>query len=223
MKRNVKLNGKELTFDLPTEADQSVFDEIYRDKEYRGVEGILQNAKVILDLGAHIGLFSVYASVLAAEGAKIYAFEPDERNFLIMKEHLKMNGVRNVQVKNVAVGAESGERELYLSEDSHNHSFIGVGEGKKVRAASLPDILRKNRLEKVDLVKMDIEGAEFEVMEALTGEDFSKIKSFYIEYHELTGEMRSSDLMKQLAVQGYTVERVFSNYDRKMGYLIARR
>ena len=56
MKRNVKLNGKELTFDLPTEADQSVFDEIYRDKEYRGVEGILQNAKVILDLGAHIGL-----------------------------------------------------------------------------------------------------------------------------------------------------------------------
>jgi FkbM family methyltransferase len=223
MQRKIKLNNRELTFDLPTEADQSVFDEIFRDKEYRVVEDILINAKdTVLDLGAHIGLFSIYASVLNGGKASLFVFEPDEINFAAMKEHLKLNGVKNIQCKNVAVAAESGERELFLSADSHNHSLIGEGVGKKIRTTTLPDIIRKFRLEKIDLVKMDIEGAEFEVLESMEESDFAKIANFYVEYHEYANDKRGSDLMRLLAMNNYRVERRVSNYDNKMGYLVAR-
>ncbi len=220
MQKRIKFEGRELVFDLPTEADQSVFEEIFRDREYRELEDILRKAEVVLDLGAHKGIFSVYASVLGVE--QIYTFEPDVDNFAAMKEHLKMNGVKNVLAKNVAVAGVSGERELYLSEDSHNHSLIGGGDAVKVRATTVTDILRKFRIESVDLLKMDIEGAEFEVLQAMGAEDFSRIDNLFVEYHELSSEVKVSQLREILKFHQYAVVQRVSVYDKRMGYLIAR-
>ena len=83
--RKVKIFAKELVFDLPGEADESVFDEVFRDREYRMVDSIISKAKTIFDVGAHIGLFSVYAGVLNPS-ARIMAFEPSEVNFALMKD-----------------------------------------------------------------------------------------------------------------------------------------
>ena len=180
MIKEFNLNGKKGKISLETDADLSVFEEIFVDRDYKVLNKIIGEASVILDLGAHIGCFSIYAGVLNS-GAKIFSFEPEERNFALLKENLKLNNV-NAVVKNVAIGGVDGNRELYLSSDSHNHSLIGSGEGKKVFVRSFDGLIEKLGL--VDLVKMDIEGAEFEIFENVSDESLGKIRSIYIEYHE---------------------------------------
>jgi FkbM family methyltransferase len=270
MNKHVKIFGRDLEVLVESDADNSVFEEIFLDRDYAMCDEVVKGAGgsgaggrggagefsggVILDIGAHKGYFSIYASVLAGVsgnvsgnvsggrdgvgvggGVKIFAYEPEEKNFAVLKENLKMNRVKNVFAKNVAVGGKDCVRELFLSKDSHNHSFFGEGAGvvaKKVNCVSLEKII-ENHLAKegcgfVDLVKMDCEGAEFEILEGLDSyigcaEIFKKIKSFCIEYHEFSEGMRAEKLVKILRGRGYKVEVKKSRYDSRFGMIWARR
>ncbi len=223
MIRNIKFKGHNLSFDLPTEADQSVFDEIFRDNEYRDIEDLIVKAKnPILDLGAHKGFFSIYASILNENSAQIYAFEAAEENFLEAKKNFKENHIKNVKIKNLAVWTEDTEKEFYFSEDSHNHSFYGEGEGKKLRCTCLESIFKKNRLEKVDLIKMDLEGAEFAIIENASLDLLKKIKTIFIEYHLDVNRDGLNILKNKLQAAAFKIEQKKSAYSRELGYLIAK-
>lgn len=223
MIRNIKFKGQNLSFDLPTEADQSVFDEIFRDNEYRDIEDLIVKAKnPILDLGAHKGFFSIYASVLNENNAQIYAFEAAEKNFLEAKKNLKENHIKNVKIKNLAIWTEDTEKEFYFSEDSHNHSFYGEGEGKKLSCTCLESIFKKNRLEKVDLIKMDLEGAEFAIIENAPTDLLKKVKTIFIEYHLDVNRDGLNILKNKLQAVGFKIEQKKSAYSRDLGCLIAK-
>ena len=223
MIRNIKFKGQNLSFDLPTVADQSVFDEIFRDNEYRDIEDLIVKAKnPILDLGAHKGFFSIYASILNENNAQIYAFEAAEENFLESKKNFKENHIKNVKIKNLAVWTEDADKEFYFLEDSHNHSFFGEGEGKKIRCTCLESIFKKNRLETVDLIKMDVEGAEFAIIDGVTTDLLKKVKTIFIEYHLDVNRDGLNILKKKLQSSGFKVEQKKSAYSRDLGYLLAR-
>jgi len=218
MIREFNLNGKSGKISLETEADLSVFEEIFVDRDYKVIDSQLKNAKVVFDIGAHIGCFSVYAGILNPN-VKLFGFEPDERNFSLLKENLKVNRIEGV-MKNVAIGGVTGDRRFFLSSDSHNHSLLGNGESVKVFVRSIDDVL--NKFDHVDLVKMDIEGAEFEIFNKISGNSLKKIGSFYIEYHESEG--RSADvIIETLKSAGFKVTKKASFYDKSMGFILAGR
>jgi hypothetical protein len=79
-----KFQGKELFLALDSEADESVYEEIFVDRDYRLLDEYFKKAKLIVDIGAHIGLFSLYASVMAP-AAKIISYEPEESNYAKLK------------------------------------------------------------------------------------------------------------------------------------------
>lgn len=217
MIKEFNLNGKKGRITLETEADLSVFEEIFVDKDYRILDKVISDSFTIMDLGAHVGCFSVYVALLNGS-AKIFSFEPDVRNFSLMKENLKLNHVRSVVAKNVAVGGFDGDGELFVSEDSHNHSLMGEGESLKVSVRSFDGICKK--FEKIDLVKMDIEGAEFEIFANISEVSLNRVGTFYIEYHEREG--RSVDvIINRLKRAGFKVEKKVSFYDSNMGFLLA--
>ena len=218
MRRKFKIFGKDGEVELRDEADMSVFEEIFVDRDYRMVEGILEKAQVVVDVGAHAGFFSLYARMANAD-AKIYAFEPAADNFQMMKENHKMNRVKDVVLKNVAVAGEDGQRQFVLSGDSHNHSFFGKGETIEVRAISLNTIFERYRLDEVDLVKMDCEGAEFEILESF--EKFGQVKAFYLEFHEYQPGMERDKLLNLLRNEGYKCQIFPSRYDSRMGFVFA--
>jgi len=118
-------NKKQVIADLNSDADESVFNEIFLEKDYRPVEEIIKRAKnPVIDIGAHIGLFSIYVRTINPT-VIIFAYEPEKANFQALKSNLKLNHVEaNIIVKNLAVGAREGEKALYISPDSHNHSFV---------------------------------------------------------------------------------------------------
>lgn len=226
MIKSVVFNKQSLAFELVDEADVSVFGEIFIEREYRILDDLLVSAKdAVIDVGAHKGLFMAYVRALNSE-VPIFAFEPEENNFSFLKKNLARNHVKGVIVKNLAVSNVAGQCKLYLSFDSHNHSLVAANEvvGEKlVQCTTLEEIFRKNKIEQCSLVKLDCEGSEFAILDGLSREIFARIGTFYIEYHSLTEGMRPELLREILQKNGFKVQVRESPYDKKFGFILARR
>ncbi|MBI4975528.1 FkbM family methyltransferase [Candidatus Peregrinibacteria bacterium] len=226
MVKNVKLFGKSLEIEIRSDADHSVFEEIFVDRDYKILDDVIKKADCpIVDIGAHIGCFSIYASVLNPS-ARVFAFEPEEENFKTLKENLKLNSIKNVIAKNLAVYGVSGVRDLYISKDSHNNSFVLREENsKKVNCVDFGSLIErffvKGGYKFFSLVKMDCEGSEFSIFENFKREWFSFVKVFYIEYHEFSPEMKKDFIINLLKKNRYEVSVVPSFYDKRMGFITA--
>jgi len=222
MIKKIKLLNKEVSINVISDADNSVFEEIFRDRDYNVLDDKIKSAKsLIIDVGAHIGCFSIYVAVLNPN-IRVLAFEPDENNYKLLKENLQLNTTKNIQPKNLAVAGKEEIRTLNISEDSHNHSFYNaekkVGE-KKIQTTTIQKILKNHP--KVDLIKIDCEGAEFEILRNLTEEEFLKIGSIYIEFHEFNEGMNRLELKSILEKNGFQTRISASRYDGRFGFIFA--
>jgi len=229
--REIQIFGKKIRVNLFSQADESVFEEVFVDKDYKCLDEIIRGAKnCVVDIGAHKGFFGIYASLLNPN-VRIFAIEPQSENFTAMKENIHDNRIKNVICKNVAIGKSDCERELNLSDDSHNHSFV-KGEGsvgiEKVQTVSLNTVferyLMKAGIDHCDLLKMDCEGAEFEVFSGdLDAKILRKINNIYIEYHKFEEGVTETIIEQILSKNGFKILKKPSHYDSRMGFILARR
>lgn len=145
-------------------------DEIYKQN--------LESPKYILDCGAHIGLSVIYLRNQFPR-AEIIAFEPDEKNFELLTKNIKAQNIEGVEVVKKAVWIN--DNELQFSSGNSMSSKIaepGKAELIKVKACRLKDYLTRE----IDFLKLDIEGAEFKVIEDIK-DQLPLIKNLFIEYH----------------------------------------
>lgn len=127
--------------------------------------------KTVVDAGANIGIFSLYALALGAK--KVYAFEAVAETYEILKSNLALNGAQSgVKAVNIALGAEKGQACLKFNIRGEGSSMIDSGEagvnrgilykGRRTVAVAPLDALLKGR---VDFIKMDVEGYEMRVLQ----------------------------------------------------------
>jgi len=226
--RTLTLNKKPITAQIRSEADESVFEEIFVDRDYKLLDQpITQSKAIILDIGAHTGYFAIYASVLNPT-TQILSFEPEPSNFKLLKENLKQNRIHNAKAKNLAVAGTNSPRTLIISEDSHNHSLLTEAVQKPqpqtqttTQTTTLDLILKAH--DHCDLIKMDVEGAEYEILAATQPETFTKIKTLFIEYHEFTPDQNHQTLIQLLKAQGFKTQSQQNHYDKNLGYILATR
>jgi FkbM family methyltransferase len=225
-KKTTSINGKNIEIIIRSEADDSVFYEIFEKREYGYLEQSIKDAKSpIIDIGAHTGMFSIYASAINPKSA-IFAYEPCPKNFEALKENFKINNISNVFPKNLAVSAETGQRVLFLNEDSHNHSLIPKNGEKeqKVFSTDIKSILSKIKLlennEKIDLLKMDAEGIEFEIFENISPNTLNVFKKIYLEFHE--SESKNGEIIRKIfEKQNFKTKLIPSKYDSRFGFILA--
>jgi len=200
--------------------DLIAFTHVWILQEYKKSGFEIKDADTILDIGAHIGLFALYASQFCKNG-KIYCFEPVNENFNLLTENLKLNNIRNVIANKLAVSSKSGNVTIYLNEDESGHSmYLSGPKSVQVQSISLKDIIDSNNLEKSDFIKMDCEGEEYEIINSVPKEYFEKIKKICIEYH-FADEKPSliKDLMGQLKSFSYTA--TIRSISKDIGFLYA--
>lgn len=207
------------------EADRSVYNEIFKIREYRAADEVIKKAEEpILDVGAHSGMFTLYCRALN-EKVKIFVLEPEENNFKLLNKHIKENRLKNIKPFKRALAGKTGERDLHISADSHNHSlFHFSGEGKKVvmsDTVSLGDFIKENKIKKISLLKMDIEGGEYEVLESLGKKEFGIINAMIMEYHDLN-DRKHRTLETILRENCFGVQIFPSKFDKTMGFIFAR-
>ncbi|MBG84306.1 MAG: hypothetical protein CMJ40_07165 [Phycisphaerae bacterium] len=132
----------------------------------------LESGMVFLDIGAHVGLYTLPAARRVGEAGRVIAFEPHPSNRGLLEENLARNNVQNVTVVPAAVSNSPGVLELQVS--SFNTGDHRLYRGSSTRAktvrtdvVSVDAWLESAGISKVDMVKMDVQGAEASVLEGM--------------------------------------------------------
>lgn len=130
----------------------------------------IKKGDYILEAGAYTGLFTVYASKKAGSYGKIISFEPDPYNYMMLKKNLKLNKVKNVILVKKGLYSKDdllpfdiqsiGSNIVSLNTPFHNRKTIN-----KIIVTTADKELNNLKIKKIDLVTMDIEGAEIEAMQ----------------------------------------------------------
>lgn len=182
---------------------------------------------VVIDIGAHIGLFALYAYAELISPL-VYAYEPDPNNFKMLNKNIAINNLSStIKPFNVAVG-DSGVSKFFSSDIGSMSTTqevrdlgIDAGTGKyiNIRSVSVTEIL--NKFKHIDIMKMDCEGSEWKIIEKMSTKRLN-IGYICMEYHEFAGKKRGY-IEKVLAKKGYKVYFRDRDNDKASGILIAIR
>ena len=188
----------------------SNYNEMFVERKYDCYN--LNNLDVVLDIGANNGLFSL---LMVNNGCKkVYAFEPNQDSLVNLK-HLFKN-TDTVTAIEKAVYINDNDIEFYVDPNnttigsvSEQHLLVNGSNVQKITvpAVSLKTFIQQHNLNRISLVKMDIEGAEYEIIEHIEDEVFDKIDSFLIEYHDNT-DGRITGMIDTLKRKGYDIEQI---------------
>jgi FkbM family methyltransferase len=205
-----KLLGKTISFYSPTELLHGL-KEIFVDEIYKQE---LPTKPYIIDCGANIGLSVIYLKNLYPD-ATILAFEPDERNFELLKNNIGKFGFKEVETRREAVWIENTILQ-FANEGSMSSRIERNTSGNTIpiEAVRLKDYINKP----VDFLKLDIEGAEYEVMKDIS-DHLHFVNHLFLEYHgtfEQNAEL--SYLFALLVEKGfkYYIKEATSVYDKPL-------
>ncbi len=175
------------------------FKEIFLDENYKFASEN-QVSPIIYDCGANNGLSCLYFKKMF-KNAKVYAFEADPEIAKICQENLFKSGFADVQVVAKAVWLdESGVQ--FRADGADGGSIMGTkGHPIRVPSFSLKKVLTTQT--KVDILKMDIEGAEVPVL-IDCADELSKVQNLFVEYHSWVGQpQKLEDVLSILAKNGF--------------------
>jgi len=143
----------------------------FENAEIQFVSRFLQPGMTVLDIGAHHGLYTLLASKRVGRNGKVFAFEPSPRERRRLVRHVRLNGCSNVQVEPYALGNSQTQADLFLSGGTNDwcnslRRQAAGGDSQPVRVDVLPidEYLAKSGFDRVDFIKLDVEGAELGVL-----------------------------------------------------------
>lgn len=232
-----KLNINEILYEFrtgeklyarPKQFDIGIINEVFISKVYEQPQKdiIIRNADIVIDAGGYIGDFSVYAAKRAING-NIYTFEPSSDNYSLIKKNVKLNKLLNVIVYNKGLFKESEKKIFYLNKKALGSSSLFEVESSNeeykkqiIKTIGINRFLTISNIKKVDFLKLDCEGAEYDIIYSLFKNILKNIRCIVIEYHEyldIKGKMYTKkELIKYLKKFGFTV---YTDLD---GYLFCR-
>jgi FkbM family methyltransferase len=166
-----------------------VLNEIYLDRVYE-IPGVdIRRCSTILDLGANVGTFALYVQSVSPL-AHIYCFEPSGKNYDLLVQNLRANGVDG-KAYQLAISGETGTSRLYTDGASVAYSLgLGSGQSEPVQTASLSRVFELTGVEHFDFVKMDVEGAELQILDSCTDDQLRAMSAISIEWHRSLDELQ---------------------------------
>jgi FkbM family methyltransferase len=196
--------------ELVPEYEQEVFDKLFR---------VLRPGSVFIDVGAHIGRYSFPIAKLVGENGLVIAIEPDPLAFKALLMGVKLNSLRNVLALNIALGDSEAKAILCQMLVSATSSIVEFDECQRfveVPLKRLDSVVEELRLKRVEAIKIDVEGAEIQVLKG-AGNTITRFKPFIVI------EVRDSNINEFVRIMeglGYTckelvkstIDRVFACY-----------
>ena len=161
----------------------------------------LKPGDIFYDIGANVGFFSIIAAKLVGSRGRVYAFEPSPQNAADLRHNIKINGFSNIDVIEKAVSSNSGKGKLLLADycgayslSRTNFSTTVARDEITVELISIDDAFTSQKLLPPDVVKIDVEGAEEEVLRGMV----QTIKQFQpIVIYEIDDKVREIFERKQ--------------------------
>lgn len=188
----------------------------YEPETVQILSGLLKPGMVVLDIGASIGQYTLLAAGIVGTSGKVYAFEPDPVTYQWLSGNVKRNNLANVTTNQLALGEEPGMLDLYIGSPEnigttslrpqYNHS----GRSARVEVLPLDSYLERAGVQRVDFIKIDVEGAESLVLKGAPML-LAKRPSIIIEFEESNQKRFGSscaELARVLLQNGYKLESI---------------
>ena len=165
------------------------------------LESKIKRGDVIFDVGSNFGIYTIFLAKKSQSG-KVAAFEPEEESYNNLQDNVKLNNLTNVISINIALGNTNEETNLYLGQVTGASSLVrkpGDGRGvQKVKTRKGDDIIAEKDLPIPKLVKIDVEGGEYDVLRGME-KSLSDSRCKYV----------CCEIHPQNFPEGLTVEKIF--------------
>jgi len=163
------------------------------------IKSILKSNWTVIDIGANLGYYALLEAKLAKS---VYAIEPIKISFDTLNKSIEINNYKNIKTYNLAIGSQNGIQDIIISKkinwstmvdpnitiDKYKQSFNEFYKNtKKIKTLTLDNFVRKNKINKINFVRMDVEGYEVEIIKG-TDYTFSLMPAgsfLTIEFHSI--------------------------------------
>lgn len=176
----------------------------YEYEKRRQFEQTLKEGDIILDIGAHVGYYTLLASILTGPSGRVFAFEPLPANIHFLRAHLALNQIHNVTLIEAAV-----------SNENHTGRFtpgLGTSMGMlhpkgilEVECVTLDGLMSEGRLPVADVIKIDVEGAELKVLQGAANMLSLAHPTMFLATHGQEQTTACGDLLRSLDYQLETI------------------
>lgn len=189
-----------LRYQIANFDDLGVFYEIFIKKEYGKIP---QGDVTIVDIGANNGLFTLYCKSHNPR-ATIHCYEPVESCATHVRDMAKMNNFTDIHVHQLAVSDSQWEKQFYFSEEItvaaslYESISVWTSQAVTVQTTTLEAIFTDNKIGKIDFLKVDCEGGEYDIFYGATRETLNRCQSITIEYHDIDEEKTGKKLYAHL-------------------------
>ncbi|MEM3630909.1 MAG: FkbM family methyltransferase [Nitrososphaerota archaeon] len=183
-----------------------VIRQIFLDDQYDTHSSKIKG-KVVIDVGANVGVFSIYTTIIGAK--KVYAFEPVPETYNILKKNIKLNNLENLIIPiNKGLGEKDENKIIYFNSSGDIGATLNFSKLKylkekenkiNVLVTTLDKFIKQNKIPRVDFIKMDVEGYEENVLLGAkeTIKKWKPILSFSA-YHLPTDKERLPQIVKSI-------------------------
>jgi FkbM family methyltransferase len=194
----------------PNTLDKMVLWEQWGAKDYQTVT--VNEGDVIIEIGGHIGTSTLNYSHLVGPRGTVYAIEALPENFAILERNIARNNITNVKAFHLAIVGDPDLTEITLNANPYNsggHSIFKMSveaASKSVcPAMTLEKFVAANGIDRIDILQMDIEGAEFDILLNTDKALLASIPQILFEYHDAYAAPRThEELLELLRSIGFT-------------------
>lgn len=132
---------------------------------FKFLDSFLKEGMTYCDIGANIGLYSIFAAKRVGFNGKVFSFEPQSETYKRMVENINTNNLKNIYTENKAVGNKNGLITMQQNYDSAK-SYIAVDteDGESVEIITFDSFIDEKNLKSIDYLKIDVEGYEYNVL-----------------------------------------------------------
>jgi FkbM family methyltransferase len=205
--------------------DVWVLKETILDRQYEQVSVPLQDGWTILDIGAALGDYSVWAAQQTPHG-RLIAVEPFPPSVELLNANLKMNKVPNVEVVSGAIATSNGTTELRV-EGRIVQNSTAVSEKSthtvEVKTISLEELFKSFSIQKCDYLKMDCEGGEYDILFSASQEVLARIERICMEVHDGLTVHNHQEMVQFLEDHGYRTKMTPNPVHQELAYLYAEK
>lgn len=220
-------NGLDCYYISSQEETEFIFSEIFTDQQYFKHGIVVNEGDCIFDVGANIGLFPLFLNQ-SFNSIKIYSFEPIPSIFEVLEKNMQLHSIKNVFLFNYGISSENKAEvgftfysnmagnstikpleklqqrnvmESFLTQEKVEYYFQNQQVQGELR--TLSSVISELEIDTINLLKIDVEGAEYEVLQGIEEKDWGKIKQIIAEVHDVEG--RLDKIKNMLITHGFEI------------------
>jgi FkbM family methyltransferase len=211
--KTVRANGFKVIVRRLT-CDEAFVQNVIVNQEYTPPGFEIHESDTVIDIGGNIGTFSLLASRYASRG-RVFTFEPNFENYKLLLHNITINRSKNIVPTCAAVTSRRGKVKLFCASEGGYHSLCedricDPEQYELVDSVGLKDIFDEHGIECCHFLKLDCEGAEYEILYNLPAEYYPRIEKIVMEYHgdedKIRRRARSDALVAHLERMGYEID-----------------